>query len=216
MGRTRLPVAGEEPLESRIATALHKIGLAMKHHAWVKANEDGLSPTQGQILAMLAEGATTASVLSQRLGVSLPTISDSVRSLVDKSLVKKSPDERHPRASVLSLTARGEEHAKRARSWPELLASAVGALSEAEKETFLRGLVKMIHSLQESGRIPTNRMCVTCTYFRPNVHDGPARHHCALVDAPLADRSLRIECADHEEASEEARRAAWESFLQAG
>ena len=94
-----------EPLASRIATGLHKIGLAMKQQAWQQANEEGLSATQGQILAALAtHGALTGSELSQRLGVTLPTISDSVRVLVEKTLVTKSPDPRHPRASLLTPT----------------------------------------------------------------------------------------------------------------
>lgn len=93
MSRTSLPYFEEntEPLASRIATGLHKIGLAMKQQAWQQANEEGLSATQGQILAALAtHGALTGSELSQRLGVTLPTISDSVRVLVEKTLVTKS------------------------------------------------------------------------------------------------------------------------------
>ena len=94
MTRVKMPRFEEhtEPLASRIATGLHKIGLAMKQQAWQQANEEGLSATQGQILAALAtHGALTGSELSQRLGLTLPTISDSVRVLVDKTLVTRSP-----------------------------------------------------------------------------------------------------------------------------
>lgn len=215
MARTRLPFFDEnsEPLEQRIATALHKLGLAMKQQTWLKATEEGLSPTQGQILAALSQqGPLSATDLSKRIGVSLPTISDSVRVLVEKNLVAKKPDERHPRASLIALTAAGHTRAQKARSWPEFLASAISTLSETEKAAFLSGLVKMIRTLQENGQIPTNRMCVTCTNFRPNVHDGPLPHHCALVDAPMATRHLRIDCAEHQEAEAAARATAWERF----
>src|SRR5262245_27179251 len=93
-----------EPIERRIATGLHKLGLALKHHTWLQAAEDGLSPTQGQILAALAlEGRLTATEISGRVGVTLPTISDAVRALIDKKLVDKRPDPRHPRARLLAL-----------------------------------------------------------------------------------------------------------------
>jgi len=64
----------------------------------------------------------------------------------------------------------------------------------------------MIAALQEQGRIPVARMCPTCRFFRPNVHDDPERpHHCAFVDAPFGDRSVRIDCPDHEPAASSRR-----------
>lgn len=215
MARTRLRFFDQnsEPLDRRIATGLHKIGLAMKQQTWQQATGEGLSPTQGQILAVLSlEGPLSGTELSKRLGVSLPTISDSARVLVEKGLVQKKPDERHPRASLIELTPGGRVRAEKARSWPEFLASAVSTLSESEQEAFLSGLIKMIRTLQENGQIPTNRMCVTCTNFRPHVHDGPLPHHCELVGAPMATRHLRIDCAEHQQAEEAARALAWERF----
>ncbi len=219
MVKTRLRFFEEssEPIEGRIVTGLHKVGLAMKQQTWLQAAEDGLSPTQGQILAALAAGAPlTGTELSKRLGVTLPTVSDSVRALVEKGFVERGPDPRHPRAVLLGLTPAGRGQAAKARSWPEFLATAVSAMSEPEQAAFLSGLVKMIRTLQEGGQIPTNRMCVTCTHFRPNVHEGPAPHHCAFVDAPMAPRYLRLDCAEHVEAPDGERAAAWARFLAPG
>jgi hypothetical protein len=62
----------------------------------------------------------------------------------------------------------------------------------------------MIGALQQRGEIPVSRMCPTCRFFRPHVHDDPVRpHHCAFVDAPFGDAQLRIECDDHEDAPAE-------------
>jgi DNA-binding MarR family transcriptional regulator len=203
MARTKLPVFDRlsEPLDRRIATGLHKIGLALKHETWVQAAEDGLSPTQGQILAALAEAPLSGTELAARLGLTLPTISESVKVLVEKALVSRGRDPRHPRASLLSLTAAGRARAARARAWPEFLAGAVDAMSAEEQAAFLSGLVKMIRSLQDQGLIPVSRMCVSCVHFRPDVHDGPLPHHCDFVDAPMAARHLRLDCADHERAT---------------
>jgi DNA-binding MarR family transcriptional regulator len=215
MAGTRLRFFEEnsEPIERRIATGLHKVGLAMKQQTWLQAAEDGLSPTQGQILAALAmDGPLTATEVGKRLGVTLPTISESASALVSKNLVERSPDPRHPRASLLSLTPTGKERAARATAWPEFLSAAVSNLSELEREVFLSGLVKMIRALQQDGRIPTNRMCVNCTNFRPNVYEGATPHHCALVDAPMADTHLRIDCPEHVEATLEDQAKTWERF----
>jgi DNA-binding MarR family transcriptional regulator len=215
----RLPYFEEhtEPIPARIAAGLSKLGLAMKHQAWQQANEEGLSATQGQILAeLVGRGPLTGKELSERLGVTLPTISDSVRVLVEKSLVTKSQDPRHPRASLLTPTKKGAALGARARSWPEFMATAVAELAPEEQRAFLAGVIKMIRTLQEQGLIPLNGMCVTCTNFRPNVREGASPHHCALVDAPLAGEQLRLDCPEHVLASESVRQEVWERFVRPG
>jgi len=203
-----------EPIERTVATALHKLSLAIKHQGWVQAAEDGLSPTQGQILVvLLADGPLSGKEIATKLGVSLPTVSDSVRVLVEKRLARKKPDPRHPRASLVSLTPSGRARAERARSWPDYLAGAVASLSQPEQQAFLSGLLKMIRTLQEDALIPQQRMCITCMYFRPFVHQGIRPHHCGLVDAPMADQHLRVDCPEHEEAPAEEGEATWRRFV---
>lgn len=218
MPRTRPPFfeQNSEPIEQRIATGLHKLGLAMKQQNWAQASERGLSPTQGQILAALSiEGSLTSSEVAKRLAVSLPTVSVSVSTLVAKGLVHKTPDPRHPRASLLGLSAAGKRAAMSARAWPEFLGSAVGVLAEGEQEAFLSGLMKMIRTLQERGEIPTQQMCVSCTHFRPHAHEGALPHHCAFVDAPMAVRHLRLQCDDHQEAAPEQAEQTFAAFTHA-
>lgn len=218
MGQTKplsLP-QDPEPLAARIAMGLHKIGLAMKQQAWLQASEEGVSATQGQIVAVLAiHGAMTGTELSERLALTLPTISDSVRVLVEKGLVARSPDPRHPRATLLSLSERGADLGARARSWPEFMAGAVGELGPEEQRVFFVAIVKMIRSLQEQGHVPLAGMCVTCTQFRPHVRPGATPHHCALINAPLGLGELRIDCPEHDLAAPAPRREIWEQFLRA-
>lgn len=210
--------ANSEPLAQRIATGLSKIGLALKHKSWEGAGGQGLSPTQGQILATLrsSEGLRLSEV-ADRLGVSVPTASDSVRVLVDKGLVKKTRDARDARALVLQLTDDGQRAAKLTSSWPDFLATAVDELSAEEQQVFFLGLMKMIRALQARGEIPVTGMCVSCRYFRPNAHEsGEKPHHCALVDAPFGSRHLRIDCKEQEPADEATRERNWARFLHRG
>jgi DNA-binding MarR family transcriptional regulator len=219
MSSRSLPLVDEttEPLSLRIAMGLHKVGLAMKQQAWQQASSEGLSATQAQILAALvAHGPLTGSELSARLGVTLPTISDSARVLLEKQLLTKSADPRHPRASLLTPTKKGAKLGARARSWPEFLAAAVDDLTPEEQRVFYSGVVKMVRALQEQGLVPLSGMCVTCTHFRPNVRAGASPHHCAFVDAPLANDHLRLDCPEQELAAETTRRELWEQFMRPG
>lgn len=188
---------------ARVAAALAKLGLAMKTESQSLATADGLSPTQAQILAVLVGNEPqSGSELARRLSLTLPTISESVGALVAKGLVDKRPDPRHPRASLVVPTARGRAAGARARSGPDFLADVAGTLEERELEVLYRALLKMIHALQLEGRIPLGGMCLHCTHFAPHVHEGPAPHHCALMNRPLADTELRLECREHTPAAD--------------
>ncbi len=219
MGRRSVTVFDREsePLERRIATGLHKLGLAMKHEAWSRASADGLSPTQGHILSMLVnEGPLRASEVAAKLGVTPPTVADAVSTLVDKGMLEKRPDPSHGRALLLHPTAQGRTLARRVATWPDFLATACEALRADEQAVFLTGVVAMIRALQADGRIAQARMCMGCRYFQPHVHEGALPHHCAYVDAPMSASHLRVECAEHEPAATADADAQWQRFRDPG
>ena len=206
-----------QPLDGRLIVGLSKIGLAMKSQAWSRAPAEGVTPTQAQILVLLrdrSEGARL-SMIAEGLGITAPTASDAVASLVAKKLVVRGRDKQDARAARFRLSRSGAETAARVSAWPDFLQKAVSALDAGEQAVFLRALVKMIRTLQEAGDIPVQRMCVDCRFFRPHAHpdsrDRP--HHCAFVDAPFGERHLRIDCADHETAAIEQRNHQWARWL---
>jgi DNA-binding MarR family transcriptional regulator len=204
----------DEPLDRRVTTGLAKIGIALKQQAWAEAGGRGLTPTQGQVLALLRAnpGGLRLRALAEQLGVTAATTSDSVTALHRKGLVTKEPTVGDGRGVVVLLTQGGRREAA-AAAWPDFLLEAVGELSTAEQAAFLRALVAMIRTLQEKGRIPVARMCVSCRFFRPYQHDDPARpHHCAFVDAPFGDGALRLDCPDYRAAPADQAADAWHAF----
>lgn len=190
------------PLEQRLITGLFKLGLALRSQAWQGAEAQGLTPTQGQILAMLRSQPQTdirLSAVAKALAVTPATASDAVSALVKKGLVSREKAKDDRRAIALRLTADGEMQAAQAAQWPDFLLTAVEELSTEERAVFFRGLTKMIQKLQEQKKIPIARMCVTCQYFRENVYDNAQRpHHCELVGAPFGDLDLRLDCPEHQ------------------
>jgi DNA-binding MarR family transcriptional regulator len=209
------PLPPDEPLSRRVTTGLAKVGLALKQEAWAQAGGRGLTPTQGQVLALLRAnpGGLRLGVLASQLGVTTATTSDSVAALERKGLVAKLPVTGDGRAVLVRLTPAGVREAAAAAAWPDFLLEAVDELSPAEQAAFLRGLVTMIRTLQERGRIPVARMCVSCRFFRPYRHRDPDRpHHCAFVDAPFGDGGLRLDCPDHLTAPAEQAARTWRAF----
>jgi DNA-binding MarR family transcriptional regulator len=209
------PLPPDEPLDKRVTIGLAKIGIALKQQAWAEAGGRGLTPTQGQVLALLRAnpGGLRLGVLAEQLGVTAATTSDSVTALHRKGLVAKESSAGDGRGVVVVLTSTGIREAAAAAAWPDFLLEAVDELSPAEQTTFLRALVAMIRTLQEKGRIPVARMCVSCRFFRPFVHNDAARpHHCAFVDAPFGDGELRLDCPDHRTAPAQQAAQNWQTF----
>ena len=209
------PLPPDEPLAKRVTTGLAKVGLALKQQAWAEAGGRGLTPTQGQVLALLRANPDGLRLgqLAGQLGVTAATTSDSVGALARKGLVTKAALAGDGRAVVVRLTPAGAREAAAAAAWPDFLLEAVGELSGDEQAAFLRGLVTMIRTLQRKGRIPVARMCVSCQFFRPFEHDDPATpHHCAFVDAPFGDGELRLDCPDHRTAPADQAERTWHAF----
>jgi DNA-binding MarR family transcriptional regulator len=146
------------------------------------------------------------------LGVRQPTVTDSVIALERKGLVRRQADPADARATIVKVTP--DAVARPAAAVPSLAAAALADLTEAEQASLLQTLIKLIRSLQLRQAIPPQRICVTCKYFRPNVHPEPAEpHHCAFVDAPFGNRALRLDCAEHEQAGAPEMARNWNAFM---
>ncbi|MCL4221924.1 MAG: MarR family winged helix-turn-helix transcriptional regulator [Phycisphaerales bacterium] len=203
-------------MSDRILAGLSKLSLVMRHESWRAAGQRGLTPTQAQILSILAGSANPIGPkeVARQMAITLGTASEAISSLVSKGLVRKATSETDGRAVVLSLTKPGVREAATASAWPASMVEAIDALPESERTGLLRGLIGMIRTLQEQGAVPTARMCVGCTYFRPNEYpDTPKPHHCLLIDAPIANSDLRIDCPEMEPAAEEVRPKLWSVFV---
>ena len=199
-----------------LMTGLSRIGMLLRSEGWRRGETTGLTPTQGQILVHLVmRGPARIGAIANEIAVTQPTVSDAVAALVRKGHVEKRPDPLDSRAVQLHPTDSGRQIAGEAAAWPDALLAAVEVLDDDERAAFLKGLTKMIGTLQARGAIPVQRMCVSCAHFRPNVHsDAAAPHHCAFVGAAFGDASLRLDCGDHVEADASARFESWSRFTK--
>lgn len=207
-----------DPLPHRLASALTKVSVSLKRRLWRDAASRHISPLQAQILAFLRQRPThgaTVTEITRMLAVTMPTASDVISVLTKRGLLCKFRTAEDGRVFTVMLTARGRRRAEQVMGWPDFLLWAAELLPPEEQESLLRTLVKLIKSIQERGEIPVARMCVTCTHFRPYVHDDRERpHHCALVDAPFGDRLIRIDCNEHEPASSDQQESQWQTFIK--
>ena len=188
-------------IEQRVAVGLAKIGLALKSQSWQEAGQQGLTPTQGQILAVLQAHAPIGLRLSEiaaGLAVTAATASEAVSVLAEKGLVEKAKSRQDKRAIAITLTDRGQQQAVQVSCWSDFLLGAVAELAADEQVVFLKGLIKIIRKLQDEHRIPIAHMCVNCRFFASDRYPNAEKpHHCEFVDAAFGDRQLQIDCHDH-------------------
>jgi DNA-binding MarR family transcriptional regulator len=190
-----------EPLGRRVADGLTRLAAVARQLDWQAAEAAGLSPTQADILRFVAnrpEGARLTATAAH-VAVRKATASDAVAALERKSLLRKQADSSDGRAIALKTTTKG---LRVAQEWPPSYGPVVEGLSETEQEVLLVLVIKMIRQLQQRQLIAPQRTCVTCKHFREDFSPGSAMpHYCAFVGAPMSERHLRIDCAEHEAAA---------------
>ena len=178
---------------AKIVAALERISETFKVLLWEKANEHALSPIQIQIVLFIAyHSAEQASVshLAREFNVSKPTISDAVKVLHQKGLVKKLKNEVDKRAYTLSLTSKGRSVLANTHDFGEPIRILALTFSKRDQAHFLQMLNKMIYGLHNMNILGVQRMCLTCRHFLEMKH----KNFCRLLDQELESKDLRIDC----------------------
>jgi DNA-binding MarR family transcriptional regulator len=196
---------GARDLDTKLVAALERVGQALRVELRERAAQEGLTPTQAQIVLRLGSeqpGRRRVGALAAALDVRQPTISDAVAALERKRLVKRRPDAADARAATLRLTARGLAVADRLGSWDERARAELRRLPDEERRRSLSLLLDLIAGLQRAGVVGVARTCPTCRFFRFEERPGAANpHHCALLDIPLGPGDLRLDCPEHEQSA---------------
>jgi len=200
----------------QLAACLAQLGAFIRSRQWRDASAHHVTPTQLAILRLLQRGPERVTALAGHLGVTQATASDAAAALADKGLIARQPDPHDRRAARLALTEAGARTARETDHPPKELAAALATLSAEDRAGMQRAVTKVIRDLQMRGAIAPQRMCVTCRFFRPHVHnDAQTPHHCAFVDAAFGDGALQLDCGDHALADADDETANWTRFVAA-
>ncbi|WP_347358609.1 MarR family winged helix-turn-helix transcriptional regulator [Bdellovibrio sp.] len=189
-----------EELQNKIITGLSRVSVALRSDSWEISKKEKLSPTQMQVLTLLeVKKALTVSALSELLGISKASLSDSVIALENKDLVKKVPSAKDQRSTDILLTSKGSKLALRLKDSSHELVQGLRYLNPSEQSELLFLVSKVIKGLQEEGKITPSKMCVSCKFFAANAHNSKEKpHHCNLIDAAFGAGDLRMDCPEHE------------------
>lgn len=185
-------------VDRKLLAAVERLGRALRAGRQQAATRHGLSLLGVIVLEALAdERPRRVGDLAAELDVSQPTASDALAALQKRGLVQRQRDPDDRRGTFITLTGTGTNLAGViADELAPLLAADTGSLDE--RGVALRVLLGEITRLQAAGVITVNRSCLSCHHYQPARTPAPA--HCLLLDTPLTDGDLRVDCHEHEPA----------------
>jgi DNA-binding MarR family transcriptional regulator len=168
-----------------------------------REHEDGLNPAQREALRFLARAnrfSNSPGALTQYLGATKGTISQTVIALERKGFIAKSLRAGGRKTISLTLTEKG--HAALAQDpWAEL-ARATEGLGGKTRRRLGRGLTELLEGELRRSGLASFGVCSTCRYFRERgrSEDAGGPHLCMLFEEALtADDAGRI-CREHQPA----------------
>jgi MarR family transcriptional regulator, organic hydroperoxide resistance regulator len=158
-----------------------------------------IQPIQLSALVYLARCnrySNTPLAVTDYLGLTKGTVSQSLKALETKGLIVKSPDTRDKRSVHLELT----EEARvllGAVMPPAFLHDATQQMG-AQAVELESLLAELLRNVQRTEDVPSFGLCKTCR-FHQHVAGAP---FCGLTQEPLAHTDIELICREHEFASE--------------
>jgi len=185
-------------IESKIVASLEKIAQAFRVLLWDESKELALTPIQVQVLIFLLYHSSQqrkVSYLATEFNMTKATISETIKTLEKKQLIKRVSEQHDSRSFIIHLTEKGESLAQKTSFFTKQLQEPIGNLPSSDKENLLLSLLEIIQNLNKSGIISIQRMCFSCQFYKAN--NNGQEHFCNLLNTKLADTEIRIDCPEH-------------------
>ena len=182
----------------RTAVLLERVGRLINQ----EAHADGLQPVQWEALRYLARAnrfSQTAGALTAYLGLTKGTVSQTLKALESKALIRKQPDKKDRRSNRLVLTARG-----RRQLGNDPLAATASALEDLPRQTrreLVQGLSALLGGRLDAQQRQPFGQCSDCRYFARKHADGNP-HYCQLLNERLNASDSEAICFEQQPATD--------------
>lgn len=138
--------------------------------------------------------SNTPLAVTDYLGLTKGTVSQSLKALESKGLIRKEADARDKRSVHLELTDKGRELVAELTP-PAFLREAAAAMGKQAQELELL-LKALLINIQQREQVPGFGLCQSCRFHQLR-DDGP---FCGLTQEPLAPTAVQLICREHQSA----------------
>jgi DNA-binding MarR family transcriptional regulator len=184
-------------LNSKIVAGLERLSQVFRILLWEKAKEQGLSPIQIQLLIFIRHHSAdkaTISYLAQEFNFTKPTISDAIKILEEKKLVKKTAHDTDTRSYTIQLTSAGTKVVLGTEDFAQPLTGIISKAGTSDKMILWQNISKIIVQLNKLEIISVQRTCYNCKNFATKNKN----HFCNLLNQKLLTQDIRIDCEEFE------------------
>lgn len=182
--------------EKHIYNYLERLGELLKVDARQTGAEYGLLPVQLEVLHYLSacnRYSDTPMAVTEYLGQTKGTVSQTIKVLEKKALVLKETDRNDKRISHLKVTPTGHklinDHIP-----TNMFLDACNNLSKAQQKAVSVSLQLLLTSVIQSNNMKSFGVCGSCRY---NLKNDDGSHFCTLVKEPLTDKEVQLICREH-------------------
>ena len=184
-------------LDSKIVAGLERLSQVFRILLWEKAKEYSLSPIQIQLMIFIqhhSQDKTTISYLAQEFNFTKPTISDAVKVLEQKKLIKKFADRVDTRSYTIQLTAQGKKIVSETENFANPLTEIISKSTQSDKLVLWDNITKLITQLNKLEVISVQRTCFNCKHYSIK----GKTHFCNLLNQKIQIQDIRIDCSEFE------------------
>lgn len=183
---------------------LERIGNLIRNEARLGLMAHGLQPVQFDALYYLSvcnRFSDTPKGVTEYLGLTKGTVSQSIKVLEAKGFVEKRADPGDKRITHLEITHEGR--ALVAELFPSSVLKQLAHTSELSSDSEKQGLdlellegqlTTLLSLIQQQNQRKTFGQCATCAHLRNNT-DGS--HFCGLTQEPLSHQDTQLICIEH-------------------
>jgi DNA-binding MarR family transcriptional regulator len=184
-------------LDNKIVAGLERLSQVFRILLWEKAKEHGLSPIQIQLLIFIkhhSQDKSTVSYLAREFNLTKPTISDAIKVLEQKKIIKKSIDANDTRSYTIQLTAAGIRIVSETEDFANPLTEIVSKSKQVDKLVLWESIYSLISQLNKLQIISVQRTCFNCKHYSMK-NKNP---FCSLLEQKLQVQDIRIDCEEFE------------------
>jgi len=164
--------------------------------------QQGLQPIHIEVLHYLSicnRYSDTPKAVTEYLGLTKGTISQTLKVLEKKGFIEKVGDINDKRVMHLKLSLKGRRLLQASIPSP-LFVQACDFLSEDSQNQITSALNTLLLGIQQSSGMKSFGVCHTCRYNRKN---GDGSILCELTQEPLSEDDVMLICREHDSVSQE-------------
>lgn len=182
---------------TKIQQLLERIAGLLRTESRNLLSAHGLQPVQFEALVYLSNCnrySDTLMGVTEYLGQTKGTVSQTLRVLEKKELIKKVPDQTDKRVTHMSLTVTGRKLVNDIQS-SALLKSANEHVDRKGAASLQGSLQALLEGMQQANDFKTFGQCATCKH---NTRYSSGETICGLTKETLSNKDVELICREHE------------------